>query len=247
MQKLLTRSSLFAAILTLLFATLVQSHTVIVYPGWRGNTLHSNGTVDDTRGLPIAPAKNGSGSLYPYGMQWLYPCGGMPQSLNRTKWPVTGGAISFQPGWFSGHKTAFIYMNLGLGTIPLNMSHPMVPPFQIVGPTAKPYPGTFCLPQVPLPTNITVKVGDNATIQVVETAVHGAALYNCVDITFADVKDVEPVTKENCFNSTEITHKLIYSLENVETKTSGSPMTTIYSSLGIIPLLLAGYYMRLTL
>ena len=86
--------------------------------------------------------------------------------------------MSFQPGWFTGHKTALIYINLGIGTIPLNMSLPMVPPFQIVGPTKNPYPGTFCIPQVPLPDGLNVSIGDNATIQVIETAVHGAALYS---------------------------------------------------------------------
>ena len=109
----------------------------------------------------------------------------MPLSTNRTKWPVNGGAVGVQPGWFQGHKTAFFYVNLGLGTMPPNMSHPMVPAFQIVGPTANPYPGSFCLPQVPLPANITVNVGDNATIQVVETAVHGAALYNVCYVTLS--------------------------------------------------------------
>lgn len=102
----------------------------------------------------------------------------MPTSTNRTKWPTQGGAIAVQPGWFPGHHTAFFYFNLGLGAIPPNMSHPMLPPFQIIGPTANPYPGTFCLPQVPLPAGVTVNVGDLATIQVIETAVHGAALYN---------------------------------------------------------------------
>lgn len=102
----------------------------------------------------------------------------MPTSQNRTKWPIKGGALSFQPGWFPGHKTAFIYINLGLGNVPLNMSHPMLPPFQVVGPTVEPYPGTFCMPQVPLPPNINVTVGDNATIQLIEIAMHGAALYN---------------------------------------------------------------------
>lgn len=58
------------------------------------------------------------------------------------------------------------------------MSHNMVPVFQIVGPSNLEYPGTFCLPQVPLPANFTPKIGDNATIQIVETAQHGAALYN---------------------------------------------------------------------
>ena len=102
-------------------------------------------------------------------MQWDYPCGGMPTSTNRTKWPVHGGAVAIQPGWFQGHATAFFYINMGFGT---------VPPFEIVGPTKNPYPGTFCLPQVPLPANTTVNIGDNATIQIIETAVHGAALYN---------------------------------------------------------------------
>lgn len=102
----------------------------------------------------------------------------MPTSTNRTKWPVKGGAISIQPGWFQGHSKAFFYINLGLGAVPPNMSHVMVSPFEIIGPSSEPYPGTFCLPQVPLPTNITVNVGDLATIQVIETAIHGAALYN---------------------------------------------------------------------
>lgn len=102
----------------------------------------------------------------------------MPTSTNRTKWPVKGGAVAIQPAWFPGHETAFIYMNMGLGTIPPNMSNPMIKTFQISGPTNMPYPGTFCLPQVPLPEGWTVNIGDNATIQVVLAAKHGAALYN---------------------------------------------------------------------
>lgn len=102
----------------------------------------------------------------------------MPTSHNRSKWPVLGGAVAVQPGWFPGHKTALIYVNIGLGAVPPNMSHPVVPPFQITGPSDNPYPGTFCLPQVPLPANISVAPGDLATIQVVEVAQHGAALYN---------------------------------------------------------------------
>ena len=97
---------------------------------------------------------------------------------NRTKWPVHGGAFAFQPGWFAGHQTAFIYINLGIGNEPLNYSHIMNPMFQIVGPNNTAYPGTFCIPQVPLPANLTFNVGDNATIQLVETALHGAPLYS---------------------------------------------------------------------
>jgi hypothetical protein len=113
----------------------------------------------------------------------------MKLSTNRTLWPVQGGgAISIQPGWFQGHATAFFYINMGFGggsawdNGPPNMSFPMVPVFQITGPSKGPYPGSFCLPQVPLPANTTVNIGDNATIQIVEVAVHGAALYNVCSI-----------------------------------------------------------------
>ena len=102
----------------------------------------------------------------------------MPLTENRTLWPVTGGAVAIQPGWFQGHATAYFYINLGEGTLPTNMSLPMVPVFEITGPTRQEYAGGFCLPQVPLPAGYVANIGDNATIQVVETAVHGAALYS---------------------------------------------------------------------
>ena len=111
----------------------------------------------------------------------------MEATTNRTYWPTKGGAIAFQPGWFQGHATANVYVNMGFGTEgpadgppggPPNMSFPMVPPFQLLGPSKNPYPGTVCLPQVPLPQDTEVKAGDNATIQIVELAVHGAALYS---------------------------------------------------------------------
>ncbi|CAK7238681.1 MAG: hypothetical protein STHCBS139747_000099 [Sporothrix thermara] len=90
------------------------------------------------------------------------------------------------------------------------MSNPMIPQFGIIGPSKNPYSGTICLPQVPLPANASVKAGDNATIQVVELAVHGAALYSCVDITF--VEDNDPrlaiVNETNC--SEEILNLLSY-------------------------------------
>jgi hypothetical protein len=102
----------------------------------------------------------------------------MPMSQNRTKWPIGGGAVSIQPGWFPGHSSAQIYINMGYGNEPLNYSHVMMPVFQILGPSNKEYNGTFCMPQVPLPANFTPQIGDNATIQIIELAQHGAALYN---------------------------------------------------------------------
>ncbi|KAL4988460.1 hypothetical protein BDW68DRAFT_159133 [Aspergillus falconensis] len=214
---------------------LVDAHTVIVYPGYRGNNLHTTGTVEGTDGLGAAWSSDNDTIVYPYGMQWAYPCGGMPTSQNRTKWPLEGGAVSLQPGWFPGHSRAQIYINLGLGTVPPNMSHPMIKPFEIVGPDNDPYPGTICLPQVKLPSGIEVRAGDNATIQVIELAQHGASLYNCVDITFAEPEEVAEVNSTNCFNSSHISFETLFttsSLENaaLEAVAAPSPLTSVIAT-----------------
>ncbi|KAL8954176.1 MAG: hypothetical protein Q9222_000060 [Ikaeria aurantiellina] len=227
---LLSQSHLtVGACLSSLFS-FVSSHTVITYPGWRGNNLHSPGDVAEQNGL--GAGDNGS---YPYGMQWIYPCGGMPISTNRTLWPVTGGAVGVQPGWFPGHSTAFIYINLGEGTVPLNYSLIMQPVFQITGPNNLQYDGSFCMPQVPLPANFTAKIGDNATIQVIEAAQHGASLFNCVDITFADPKDVPEVNETNCVNSTDIGFELVFSTDSL--KSAANPTLSRLSTwIASIPL-----------
>ena len=109
----------------------------------------------------------------------------MKVTTNRTYWPTTGGAVALQPGWFEGHSTALMYINLGEGTTPKNYSLPMQPVFEIVGPNNDPYPGLeMCLPQVSPPENLTVHDGDNATIQIVMNAKHGAALFSVSQIPF---------------------------------------------------------------
>lgn len=60
--------------------SLAAAHTVLVYPPWRGNNIHTNGTLSPTD--PTIP--NGSLGMnydkdtdsygFPYGMQWMYPC-----------------------------------------------------------------------------------------------------------------------------------------------------------------------------
>ncbi|KAF6815512.1 protein-like protein 2 [Colletotrichum musicola] len=236
----------------LVLAATASAHIVISYPGWRGNNLITNET-------------------FPYGMQWTYPCGGMGVTTNRTYWPTTGGAIAFQPGWFQGHATAFMYINMGFGTDgpdggPFNMSHPMVPVMQILGPSKNPYPGTVCLPQVPLPVNTSVKAGDHATIQIVELAVHGASLFSCVDIEFAEPGDpkIEKVNASNCFNSQDIGFADVYTItvresgQNVaEAATSGAEPATVtfwysgkrpqssWAALSWVPLVVGGLWMML--
>ena len=117
-------------------------------------------------------------SLQPNPVLIILSGGGMPMSSNRTKWPVGGGAVGLQPGWFQGHSNALFYINMGEGTVPLNYSLPMQTVFGITGPTNDLYNGSICIPQVPLPVNYTAVVGANATIQVIELAQHGASLFS---------------------------------------------------------------------
>ncbi|KAG9691842.1 hypothetical protein KCU95_g7708, partial [Aureobasidium melanogenum] len=210
---------------------LVQCHTVITYPPWRGDNLKTNGTLPQNDIHALGQNYVDGQYTFPYGQQWMYPCGGMPTSTNRSLWPVNGGAVAIQPGWFQGHKTATFYINIGINgpgeVAPPNMSHPVVPAFQITGPVNTAYPGTFCLPQVPLVPNLTFNIGDNITIQVIETAQHGAAIYNCADVTLADPVDVPEVNASNCFNSSDLSFQLIYATGNLS---SGALPTAIASS-----------------
>lgn len=107
------------------------------------------------------------------------------------------------------------------------MSHPVVAPFQITGPTNNEYTdANFCLPQVPLVPDVTFNIGDNVTIQVIELAQHGAAIYNCADVTLADPADVPEVNASNCFNTTNLSFQLVYATGNL---TSGAIPTAIVS------------------
>lgn len=68
----------FALVLAL--ALQVMGHTIITYPGYRGNNLYTNGTVEEGDGLGTY-YKDGS-YLYPYGMQWMYPCKHLPRNTH---------------------------------------------------------------------------------------------------------------------------------------------------------------------
>ncbi|KAF8475571.1 hypothetical protein BDZ91DRAFT_769693 [Kalaharituber pfeilii] len=176
----------------LLITPLVSAHFSMVYPGWRGNTL-----FDD--------------------MQWKYPCGGLTSKGNRTRWPMNGGKIQIIPGWNAGHPTSFFYVNMGYGTVPVNHSHPMVPIFQITAPSRDPFPGQFCLRGVPLPVNATengLKPGDNATIQVIQVALHGASLYNCADVILVEDESLADESTDPCINSTTIGFNQVYSTKS---------------------------------
>ena len=63
------------AIASISLLPIITAHTVITYPGWRGNNLHTNGTSEDTLGINGVPTPDTNGDLlWPFGMQWEYPC-----------------------------------------------------------------------------------------------------------------------------------------------------------------------------
>lgn len=207
-------TSTFAVVALLM--SVVSAHFQIVYPAWRGNTLHDN-------------------------EQWKYPCGGIEPNndvQNRTKWPIDGGSLSIIPGWNAGHPTSFFYINMGFGSTPPNMTNVITPVFQITGPSRDPFPGSFCFPDLPLPKNASVKVGDNATIQVIQVALHGASLYNCADITFVERGEEDKMPEGMCTNSSTIGFNLVYS-----TSAAGRTFSTVNSAAVLLAGLVAAFAM----
>lgn len=174
------------------------------------------------RGLPVEISLYVAHSIphiisifHPQAQLTLIPGGGLPVGQNRTEWPVSGGALSVIPGWNAGHPTAFFYINMNLGNDPQNFTFPIAPVFQIVGPSRDPYPGTFCLPDLPLPANFTVKPGDNATIQVIQVALHGASLYNvCSSFQLSSVRTFDMLTNLDSAQTSPLS----------QTRTTSSPM-----------------------
>ena len=73
------------------FLTTATAHTVITYPGWRGDNLQSNGTVEDTNGLGT------DGEYWPYGMQWSYPCKLNGHRIGDYKLTYGSQAVACQP------------------------------------------------------------------------------------------------------------------------------------------------------
>lgn len=59
---------------SLALLAVAHCHVEITYPGWRGNNLMTSGSIDSTNGLGVGISDSGSDLVYPYGMQWIYPC-----------------------------------------------------------------------------------------------------------------------------------------------------------------------------
>jgi hypothetical protein len=106
----------------------------------------------------------------------------------------------------------------------------MVPLFNQTGANS-----TFCIPKIKIPKSIAsqVKVGVNATIQVIQLTATGAALYGCIDLTFsateADRFGSPAVWNQFCFNGTGMGGK---ALGSTGPSTNG---TRVSSGMNLIP------------
>lgn len=89
---------------------------------------------------------------------------------NRTEWPLTGGSIALDVS----HPWALTYVNLGLGNNVTSFNITLVPAFNQTG------NGTFCWPEVGTAklAELGVTEGQNASLQVIQLATSGNALYN---------------------------------------------------------------------
>lgn len=97
-----------------------------------------------------------------------------------------------QPGHQANHDWGMLWVNIGLGTQPANFSTQMMPEFSFTFPSDKAYENQICLPDVTLPERVrgAVRAGDNATIQIVETAKHGGSLYSVSILFFFFLKSL---------------------------------------------------------
>lgn len=109
-----------------------------------------------------------------------FPCGGFPQSSERTKLPLSD---SFPIALKLGHVQTALEVLLALGTDPgVNFNITVVPTFQING------LGEFCLPHVDLSEQaIGAKLTDgmNATLQVQSDGDPSGGLYAVCQTTLA--------------------------------------------------------------
>jgi hypothetical protein len=80
----------------------VAAHLVITYPGWRGNNLKNSGNVPEgslnipDNGLGVSYSNTSQELVYPYGMQWIYPCK-KPKPPCRSVKLTARQAVAWQP------------------------------------------------------------------------------------------------------------------------------------------------------
>ncbi|KAL6240479.1 hypothetical protein RBB50_012591 [Rhinocladiella similis] len=124
--------------------------------------------------------------------QATFPCGGYSQGQNRTRVSSTEVPVSVK----LGHTENLFQILLAIGNdVGSSFNYELLPTIREMG------PGDFCLSSIPVPSDLNITDGTNATIQVITNAHDGGGLYNCADITFTTT---EPETPSSCTNGTGI-------------------------------------------
>ncbi|KAJ5143561.1 uncharacterized protein N7515_002348 [Penicillium bovifimosum] len=127
-----------------------------------------------------------------------FPCGGMSQSSDRTKLPLSGG--SFPVALEMHHATTAVEVLLALGNEPSdNFNFVLTPTFQVKG------LGEFCLPHVEINEKMigrNLTNGMNATLQVQTNGDPTGGLYACADVQFSS--DITYEKPPACTNNTNL-------------------------------------------
>lgn len=101
--------------------------------------------------------------------QATFPCGGYSQTQNRTRVSSTEVPVSVK----LGHTENLFQILLAIGDdVGSSFNYELLPTIREMG------PGDFCLSSIPVPSNLNITDGTNATIQVITNSHDGSGLYN---------------------------------------------------------------------
>ncbi|EXJ92410.1 hypothetical protein A1O3_00961 [Capronia epimyces CBS 606.96] len=124
--------------------------------------------------------------------QASFPCGGYGQTQNRTLVSPTSIPVAMN----LGHTENLVQILLAIGNdVGSSFNYEILPTIHEFG------PGDFCLAAVPVPADLNITDGTNATLQVITNAHSGGGLYNCADIQFSSTAAESP---SSCKNGTGI-------------------------------------------
>lgn len=180
-----------ASIAFLVAAQLATAHFGLEYPEWRVDTLKGEEKYSQWvwpckfQLLPVIT------STTQFANRLLSSGAGVPGNLpdgNRTDWPLDGGSLKLE----LHHAWTYVFVNLGLGDNVTVFNYTLTP--SLVNTTGN---GTLCIPKLPLPANLKVADGDQASIQVVTSGESGSALYNVGLFAFSLLCSSETLTMSN--------------------------------------------------
>ena len=101
--------------------------------------------------------------------QATFPCGGYDEVVERTSVSLDSIPLSME----LGHTENFVSVFLAIGNEPgENFNVTLWPTVSEQG------PGDFCWQSLPIPANLTIEEGTNATVQVITNGHDGSGLYN---------------------------------------------------------------------